>query len=170
MFAAMEDVAGQAAETKRKTVVEIEEGARGGEGEAENQEKAAEVAERVHGRSVVKKVVLRQRTVTEERRLKKKRPFADGTWIVRTWGAAVLRLYMSGRRRLDEVEAGEEIADFEGGGFWGVGAVGAVVADAGAEVVADGAWGGFLGVGGAHGVAPFGDGGFGFQDHGDDFA
>jgi hypothetical protein len=57
----MKDVAGQAAETKRKTVVEIEEGTRDGEGEAENQEKTAEVAERVHGRSVVKKEVLRQK-------------------------------------------------------------------------------------------------------------
>jgi hypothetical protein len=56
---------------------------------------------------------------------------------------------------LNEFEAGEEIADFKGGGIGSVGAVGAIVADAGAEVVADGAGGGFFGVGGAHGVAPF---------------
>ena len=46
----------------------------------------------------------------------------------------------------------------------------AIVADAGAEVMADGAGGGFFGIGGAHGVAPFEDGAFGFEDHGDNFA
>jgi len=56
---------------------------------------------------------------------------------------------------LNELEAREEIADFEGGGIGSVGAMGAIVTDAGAKVVADGAGGGFLGVGGAHGVAPF---------------
>ena len=71
---------------------------------------------------------------------------------------------------LDQIEAGEEISDFEGGGVWGVGAVGAIVADAGAQVVADGAGGGFFWIGGAHGVAPFCYGTFGFQDHGDDFS
>ena len=38
-------------------------------------------------------------------------------------GAAVLRPYMC---VLDEVEAGEEVGDFEGGGVWSVGTVGAV--------------------------------------------
>jgi hypothetical protein len=70
----------------------------------------------------------------------------------------------------DKFEASEEVGDFEGGGFRGVGAVCAIVADAGAEVVADGAGGGLLGIGGAHGVAPFGDGAFGFKDKGEDFA
>src|SRR5882724_8901412 len=73
-------------------------------------------------------------------------------------------------RNSDEFETGEEIADFESGGFRGVGAVGAIVADAGAEVVADGAGRGFLGIGGAHGVAPFEDGAFGFEDEGEDFS
>src|SRR5579862_215890 len=71
---------------------------------------------------------------------------------------------------LNEVEAGEEVGDFEGGGVGSVGAVGAVGADAGAEVVADSAGGGFLWVGGAHSVAPLQDGAFGFENHGDDFA
>jgi hypothetical protein len=48
--------------------------------------------------------------------------------------------------------------------------VGAIVADAGAEVVADGARGGFFGVGGTHGVTPFSDGAIGFEDHGENFA
>jgi hypothetical protein len=48
--------------------------------------------------------------------------------------------------------------------------VGAIVADAGAEVVADSTGSGFLGVGGTHGVAPLGDGTFGFEDHGENFA
>jgi hypothetical protein len=74
-----------------------------------------------------------------------------------------------GNAGLDEFEAGEEVGDFEGGGFRGVGAVGAIVADAGAEVVADGAGGGFLGIGGTHGVAPLEDGAFGFEDEGEDF-
>src|SRR5712664_157790 len=70
----------------------------------------------------------------------------------------------------NQLEAGEEVADFEGGGFGRVGTVGTIVADAGAEVAADSAGGGFLGVGGAHGVAPFEDGAFGFEDQGKDFA
>jgi len=71
---------------------------------------------------------------------------------------------------LDEFEPGKEITDFEGGGVGGIRAVGAVVADAGSEVMADGAGGGFLGVGGTHGVAPFQDAAFGFKDQGEDFA
>jgi hypothetical protein len=90
-------------------------------------------------------------------------------------GRAEARPYKTLRRAryvddLDEVEAGEEVGDFEGGGVGGVGAVGAVVADASAEVVADGAGIGFLWIGGAHGVAPFCDAAFGFENHGDDFA
>src|SRR5882762_11503315 len=73
-------------------------------------------------------------------------------------------------RESNQLEAGEEIADFERGGFRGVGAVGAIVADAGAEVVADGAGSGFLGVGGAHGISPFQDGAFGFENQSEDFA
>ena len=46
----------------------------------------------------------------------------------------------------------------------------AIVADAGAEVVADGAGGGFFGVGGAHGVAPFENGAFRFEDQDENFA
>jgi len=74
------------------------------------------------------------------------------------------------RDPLNEFEAGEEIADFEGGGVGSVRAVCAIVADAGAEVVADGAWRGFFGVRGAHGVAPLKDDAFGFENHGEDFA
>src|SRR5713226_5077296 len=74
------------------------------------------------------------------------------------------------RGHLNEFEGGEEVADFEGGSIRSVGAVRAVVADAGAEGVANGAGRGFLGVGGAHGVAPFGDGAFRFEDHGEDLA
>ncbi len=74
------------------------------------------------------------------------------------------------RVELDQFEAGEQVADFEGGGFRSVGAMSAIVADAGAEVVADGAGRGFLGIGGAHGVAPLEDGAFGFEDQGEDFA
>jgi hypothetical protein len=73
-------------------------------------------------------------------------------------------------RESNQLEAGEEVADFEGGGFRSVGAVGAVVANAGAEIAADGAGGGFLGISGAHGVAPLEDGAFGFEDQGEDFA
>ena len=48
--------------------------------------------------------------------------------------------------------------------------MGAIVADTGAEVVADGARGGFFGVGGTHGVAPFEDGAFGFEDQDENLA
>jgi len=73
-------------------------------------------------------------------------------------------------RKSNEFEAGEEVADFEGGGFRGIGAVRAIVADAGAKVVADGAGGGFLRVGGSHGVAPFEDGAIGFEDERENFS
>src|SRR5260370_35513754 len=73
-------------------------------------------------------------------------------------------------RESNQLEAGEEIADLEGGGFGRVGTVGTIVADAGAEIAANGAGSGFLGVGGAHGVAPFSDGVFGFEDEGENFA
>src|SRR3984893_6933250 len=72
------------------------------------------------------------------------------------------------RDRLDEFVAGEEVGDFKGGGIGSVGSVGAVVADAGAEIVANGAGGSFLGIGGAHDVAPLGDGAVGFEDHRED--
>lgn len=73
-------------------------------------------------------------------------------------------------RMSDDLEAGKEVPDFEGGGFWGVGAVRAVHLDTGAEVVTDSTERGFLGVGGAHGFAPFGDGAIGFEDHGENLA
>src|SRR5207302_4928604 len=57
-----------------------------------------------------------------------------------------------------------------GGGFGGVGAVGAIILDAGAEVAADGARHRLGGIGGAHGVAPAGDGSGRLEDHDDDFA
>src|SRR6267378_73795 len=71
---------------------------------------------------------------------------------------------------LDEFKARKEISNFESGGFRGVGAMGAIVADAGAEIVTDGAGSGFLWIGGAHGVAPLEDGALGFKDHGEDLA
>jgi hypothetical protein len=71
---------------------------------------------------------------------------------------------------LNEFEAGEEIANFERGRFGCVGAVRAVIADAGAEVMANGAGGCFFGVGGAHGLAPFQDGAFGFEDQDENLA
>src|SRR5260370_27218213 len=70
----------------------------------------------------------------------------------------------------DEFEAGEEVADFKGSGFRSVGAVSAIVADAGAEVAANGAGCGFLGIGGTHSVAPLDNGAFAFENHGEDFA
>jgi hypothetical protein len=73
-------------------------------------------------------------------------------------------------RESDQLEAGKKVADFEGGGFQGVGAVRAIVANAGAEVVADSARSGFLGVGSAHGVAPFQDRAFRFENHSEYFA
>src|ERR1700682_2895323 len=66
------------------------------------------------------------------------------------------------KKKSDEFEAGEEVADFECGSCRCVGAVGAIVADAGAEVVADCARRGFLRVGSAHGVTPLQDGAFCF--------
>jgi hypothetical protein len=70
----------------------------------------------------------------------------------------------------DEIEAGEEIVDLEGGAVGSIGAVRAIVADAGAEIASNGARGGFFRIGGAHGVTPLLDGALGFKDHGEDFA
>ena len=71
---------------------------------------------------------------------------------------------------LNKLQPGEEVADFEGGRFWSVRTVSAIVADAGAEIVPDGAGSGFLGVGGAHSVAPFEDRAVSFEDHGENLA
>jgi len=71
--------------------------------------------------------------------------------------------------RLNQFDAGEEVADFKGSSFRSVGAVSAIVADAGAEVVANGAGCGFLGIGSTHSVAPLENGAFGFENHGEDF-
>src|SRR6266850_7769836 len=71
---------------------------------------------------------------------------------------------------LDEFKARKEISNFKSGSFWSVGTMGAIVADAGAEIVTDRTGSGFLRIGGAHGVSPLQDGAFGFEDHGEDFA
>src|SRR5579885_296551 len=71
---------------------------------------------------------------------------------------------------LDQFETGEEIANLEGGGIGPIGAMRAVVADAGTEIVANGAGRGFLGVGCTHGVAPLLNGAFGFKDDGENLA
>src|SRR5271154_3666061 len=63
-------------------------------------------------------------------------------------------------RLLDQFEAGEEVADFEGCRFRRVGTVRAIVPDAGAEFAADRARRSLCGIGSAHGVAPFCDGAF----------
>src|SRR5262249_59316818 len=70
----------------------------------------------------------------------------------------------------DAFVAGEEIGDLECGGIGGIGAMRAIVADAGAEVASNAARSGLLGIGGAHGVAPFVDGIFSFQDEGENLA
>src|SRR5437667_6533856 len=82
----------------------------------------------------------------------------------------IVPLLTSNRSRLNKFDAGEEVADFEGGRFRGVGAVSAIVANAGAKVVANRAGGGFFRIGGAHNVAPLENGAFGFENHGEDFA
>src|SRR5205807_10021142 len=82
----------------------------------------------------------------------------------------IVTLLRSNRSRLNKFEAGEEIADFEGGGFGGVGTVSAIVANAGAKVVANRAGGRVVRVGRPHGVAPLESGAFGFENHGKYFA
>src|SRR5208282_329878 len=65
----------------------------------------------------------------------------------------------------DQFVTGKKVADFEGCRSRRVGAVGAIVLNAGAEVAADGAGRSLGGIGSAHGVAPFRDGVFRFQYH-----
>jgi hypothetical protein len=153
VFAEVDDVAGKAAEAQREFSAEVKQSTDKDQEGAENEEGAAEFAEGIHEESVEKMGYGSK----EGRKKKKGRMYRAPT------GSEL-------RTLLNEFEAGKEVADFEGGSFRGVGAVGAIVADAGAKVVADGAGGGFLGVGGAHGVAPSEDGTFGFEDQGKDLA
>jgi len=69
-----------------------------------------------------------------------------------------------------EFVAGEEVADFKGGGVFGVGAVDGVFADGGGELLADSSLFGLGRVGGAHELAEVGDGVVFFEDHGIDDA
>ena len=55
VFAAMDDVAGEATEAERELCAEIEESANEGEKTAEEEEHAAEIAEGIHGKSVEEK-------------------------------------------------------------------------------------------------------------------
>src|SRR5260370_13879887 len=70
----------------------------------------------------------------------------------------------------DQLVPGEEVVDLKGRGIGRVGAMRDVVADAGAEVMANGAGCGVLRIRGPHGLAPFGDGAFRFQDHRENLA
>src|SRR5271170_3641333 len=71
---------------------------------------------------------------------------------------------------LDQLKTSEDIADFESRGVWSIRTVGAVRADAGAQIVADGTGSGFLRIRGTHGVAPPDNGSFGLQNHGEDLS
>ncbi len=56
VFAAMDDVAGEAAEAQRKFSAEVEKSADQYEEGAENQESAAEFAEGIHKKKIVKEM------------------------------------------------------------------------------------------------------------------
>src|SRR5580698_10912571 len=71
----------------------------------------------------------------------------------------------AGLRFSGQFGARKEIANFGGGGFRRIRAVGAIVLNAFAEFLANGAVSGFGGIRGAHGIAPFGDGVFRFENH-----
>jgi len=155
VFTAVDDVTGESAEAEGEFSAEVEKGAGEDKEAAEEQEGATEFAEGVHQKESKRNEV--KKRGNDAGRKSRGTMYAAPTrndWVV----------------RLNQLEAGEEVPDFESGGFGCVGAVGAIVANAGAEVVADGAGRGFLGVGGAHGVAPLEDGAFSFQDYGEDFA
>ena len=64
---------------------------------------------------------------------------------------------------LDELVAGEEVGQFDGGVLFAVAAVGAVAAHALGEALADCAFRRISGVGCAHDFAPFGNGVFALQ-------
>src|SRR4029077_310483 len=71
---------------------------------------------------------------------------------------------------LDQFRAGEKVGDFKRGSLGRVGAMSAIVLDAGAQIFSDRAGRSFRGVGGTHGVAPLCDGVFRFEDHGHIFS
>jgi hypothetical protein len=69
VFAAMEDVARQAAESEGQATMDVEDGTDSGQDQAEDQESAAEIAGGVHGRSFRKKSNARtEKTENTERR------------------------------------------------------------------------------------------------------
>jgi len=74
------------------------------------------------------------------------------------------------RNELNQLVAGEKIADFECRGIRRVGTMGDIVSDAGTQVVANGARRRLLRIGGPHSVAPLCDGPLRLQDHGKDFS
>jgi hypothetical protein len=139
----VDDVTRQAAEAEWEFGGEKQERACGGQDEAEDQEGTAQLAG-FHWAS-----------------LEKMREKAKGAEVPRPCNVSV---------ELDQIEAWEEVTDLEVRGVGGIGAVGTIVADAGAEVVPDGAGRSFFRIGGAHGVPPSGDGAIGLQDHSEDFA
>ena len=55
MLAAVNDVPWKAAEAKREFTGEVEEGASGREYDADDEESAAEVAERIHGKKMTQR-------------------------------------------------------------------------------------------------------------------
>jgi hypothetical protein len=146
VLAAVNDVPRQATQAEREFAAEIEKRSDEDQERAEKEERLTEIAEGLHDKHSKPNSVLFGMTILGRE--------SESSDI----GSS------------DEFQTGKKIADFEGGGFGGVGAVSAIVADAGAEVAANGAGGGFPGVGSAHGLAPSGDGGIGFENHGDNFA
>ena len=65
----------------------------------------------------------------------------------------------------NQLVASEKVADLKGRRIGRVGTMRDVGADTGTEIVANGSGRRLLGIRGAHGVAPFRDGTFGFEDH-----
>jgi len=127
VFAAVNDVAGQSSQAEWQFVSKVKKDTNQDNQPAEEDQRASKLAKRVHERSL---------------------PEPQASFGVQCVLAS------QRRRKSNELAAGEEVADFEGSGFWSVGAVRAVHLDAGAEVVADRAGRGFFRVGGAHGFAP----------------
>lgn len=81
--------------------------------------------------------------------------------------ATIMKIRLQGLNRLQQLQTGEKVGDFKGGGFRGIGTMGGVFADGRAELLAQGAGVGLGRIGGAHQVAPFLDGVGGFQHHDD---
>jgi len=164
VFAAVDDVAGKAAESERQAPAKIEQDTDGNEEGAQDEHGAAEFPQRIHGRKFMPSGEGYKGTVRARDDAIQRAVLGGGAG-----GISPAKSYLS-RRELNELVAGKEVAYFKRGGFRSVRAVSAVIPNVAAEVTTNGAWRGLFGIGRPHGVAPFQDRTISFEDESNNFS